>query len=200
MCGLLSVSAFWHFEKLRPLTNTLFGIPRVLSPKCFQCGVATAKNVAFSSSDVSHGCGKTAPGSQIAFAIAAVLPHVPTAPGRCMPRFGMIVSDPEPAICEDFAMRAGSASSIQHLSETVFTPVQTRILAGLLFDPFNESDRLGHAHRTSWIMTVFFEIQNEQHTRSRLLRTADSRCSHRMQKVISLPDGVRRVAVVISSP
>src|SRR2546430_3566573 len=52
----------------------------------------------------------------------------------------------------------------------IFTAVQTRILACTLFDALNERDRLGHAHCASWIMTVFFEIQNEQHTRPPFLR------------------------------
>src|SRR5207302_1688220 len=130
-------------------------------------GVASAKNVAFGFTDVSHGCRITAPRPKIAFTIAAVLPHVPLAPRRYVPRLVVIVSDPQPAICQDFAVRCQRASSVQHLSETVFASVQARILARPLFDPLNKRDRLSHGHRISWIMTVLFEIQNEQYSRFR---------------------------------
>src|SRR5947207_15638698 len=73
-------------------------IPRVLTPEGLQGGVAAAKNVAFSFSDVGHRFGKQAPRSQIAFTIATVLPHMPTVPARCVPRLGMVVSYPQPAI------------------------------------------------------------------------------------------------------
>jgi len=55
-------------------------IPCVLSPEGLQGGVAAAKNVAFSFSDVGHRFGKHDPRSQIAFTIATVLPHMPSVP------------------------------------------------------------------------------------------------------------------------
>src|SRR5580765_2308251 len=80
-------------------------IPRVLSPEGLQGGAAAAKNVAFSFSDVGHRFRKHAPRSQIAFTIATVLPHMPGVPRRCVPRFRMVVSYPQPAICQCLAVR-----------------------------------------------------------------------------------------------
>jgi hypothetical protein len=51
-----------------------------------------AKNVAFSFSNVGYRFRKQAPRS--AFTITTVLPHTPGPPGRCIPRLGMVVSDP----------------------------------------------------------------------------------------------------------
>src|SRR5436190_8603678 len=79
-------------------------IPRVLSPECLQRGVVAAKNVAFSFSNVGYRFRKLAPRSQIAFTIATVLPHTPGPPGRCIPRLGIIVSDPQPAIRQCLAV------------------------------------------------------------------------------------------------
>src|SRR6266404_3712077 len=79
-------------------------IPGVLSPERLQRDVVAAKNVAFSFSNVGYRFRKQAPRSQIAFTIATVLPHTPGAPGPCVPRLGMIVSDPQPAIRQCLAV------------------------------------------------------------------------------------------------
>src|SRR5437879_6859804 len=79
-------------------------IPRVLSPESLQRGVVAAKNVAFSFSNVGYRLRKRTPRSQPAFTIATVLPHTPGAPGRCVPRLGMVVSDPQPAIRQCLAV------------------------------------------------------------------------------------------------
>src|SRR5256886_14077046 len=86
----------------------------------------------------------------------------------------------------------------------IFTAVQPRIFACTLFDALNERARLGHAHCASWIMTFFFEIQNEQPPRPPFLRIVwpDWRPRRRdsIQEMIGLSNGVSCVAGVGSPP
>src|SRR3954447_8082975 len=178
-------------------------IPRVLSPECLQRGVVALENVAFSFSNIGYRFRKQAPRSQIAFTIAAVLPHVPGTPGRRVPRLSMIVSDPQPAIRQGLAVCCGGPWPVKHLPQTIFTAVKTWIFACSLFDALNECDCLGYAHRASGIVTVFFEIQHEQHTPSLFrIPRADRwpcRCNS-IDKMVSLSDRAGCVAEMVSSP
>ena len=81
------------------------GIPRVLSPECLQRHIVAAKNIAFSFSNVGYRFRKQAPGTQTAFTVATVLPHMPGAPGGCISRLEMIVSNPQPAIGQYLAVQ-----------------------------------------------------------------------------------------------
>ena len=60
-------------------------------------------------------------------------------------------------------MRGRRAAPVQHLAQTIFTPVDSGIFAGPLFDPLHERGRLRYAHGSAGIMAVPFEIENEQH-------------------------------------
>src|SRR5438067_11436115 len=84
----------------------------------------------------------------------------------------------------------------------MFTAVQTWILAGAFFDALNERDCLGHAHRAPWIMTVFFEIQDEQHTVPFFRITWADRWPGRrdsIHEMVGLSDGGGGVAEMASS-
>ena len=71
---------------------------------------------------------------------------MPAAPGLGIPWLLMIVSDPEPATREYPAMGGSGPWPVEHLSQPIFTAVETGIPACSLFDAFNERDRLGHTH------------------------------------------------------
>src|SRR6202011_1613614 len=124
---------------------------------CLQRGVVAAKNIALGLADVGHTLRKTAARTQVAFAVPAILPQVPSAPRRRVSRFGMVIRDPEPAIRQRFPLRLSYTTAVQHLSQPIFAAIKTGINAGPLFDSLNERDGLSDSHCAAWIMAVFFE-------------------------------------------
>src|SRR5207244_4464865 len=101
--------------------------------------------------------------AQAAFAVSGVLPKMPMVPRRHGPWLGMVVCHPQPAIRKGTAVRGGCAGSVKHLAQSIFAAVKAGILSGPLLDPLHECDRLRHAHRSTGIMAVLFEIEHKQH-------------------------------------
>ncbi len=91
--------------------------------------------------------------------------------------------------------------SVQNRPEPILAPINTWIGSSPLPDPLDECRRLIGAHRPSWVMPIFLEIQNQEHagrTRS-CASTGPCRRDNR-QKVIGLPNGIGRVAKMVCAP
>ena len=84
-------------------------------PESGELGVVAAENIAFGFAHIGDADRKSVAGAQPAFAVAGVLPKVPTAPWRSAARLGVIIRDPEPAIGKHRAMRRTRTAAVQHL-------------------------------------------------------------------------------------
>src|SRR5205809_2920822 len=82
----------------------------------------------------------------------------------------------------------------------VFDGIKAGIFSGALANSLNEGNRLIGTHRAAGIMTVLFEIEDEQDARRPRQRTGlRPRVGDNTEKMIGLPHGIGRVSVMISS-
>jgi len=179
--------------------------PGVFLPESLEGDIVAAKNVALCFSKIGNAGWIGAARTQTAFAVAGVLPQVPTSPGRGGPWFGVIIGDPKPAVGKNGAMRGGCAASVQHLAQTIFAGVDPGIFSSALFDPFNERDRLRDAHRAARVMAVLFEIEHQQHASAAFfriicLRDRRMRRTDDGEEMIGLRNWIRAVTEMIRAP
>src|SRR6266404_6097311 len=98
---------------------------------------------------------------------------MPAIPRRGVSRLGVVVCHPQPAIRNGPAMRGGCAGPVKHLAQSTLAAIEAGILSGPLVDSLHERDRLCHVHRSTGIMPVLFEIEDEQYAGRAFLRIVD---------------------------
>src|SRR5581483_1071486 len=83
----------------------------------------------------------------------------------------------------------------------IFAGIGARIYASALTDSLNESNGLVSSHRATGIMSILFEIEHQQNTRISRGRTSlRPGIGYNTEKMVSLPDRISRVGVMIRAP